>query len=135
MSGPNQPNTAALPVPPAGGAAAVPQRKGRRYSVLTRGDRVTMALMVGIPTFLCISFIWLPTLASIGLSFTNWRGITPITANNIVGFKNYEVLFTQYTLFWKMMPTATRVNAGLSRLARCAGEFSSASMAPVSDEL
>ena len=56
--------------------------------------------MVGIPTFLCLSFIWLPTIASIGLSFTNWRGITPITANNIVGFKNYEVLFTQYTLFW-----------------------------------
>jgi len=56
--------------------------------------------MVGIPTILCLSFIWLPTLASILLSFTNWRGIQPITANNIVGFKNYEVLFTQYTLFW-----------------------------------
>ena len=75
-------------------------RRRSRYSLLTGRDKVTLALMVGIPTFLCLSFIWLPTLASIGLSFTNWRGITAITANNIVGFKNYEVLFTQYSLFW-----------------------------------
>ena len=32
--------------------------------------------MVGIPTFLCLFFIWLPTLASVWLSFTNWRGIS-----------------------------------------------------------
>jgi ABC-type sugar transport system permease subunit len=61
---------------------------------------VTLALMVGIPTFLCISLIWLPTVASVLLSFTNWRGIGPITGANIVGFKNYEVLFTSYALFW-----------------------------------
>ena len=100
MSGPNQPNTAALPVPPAGGAAAVPARKGRRYSVLTRRDKLTMGLMVGIPTFLCISFIWLPTVASFFLSFTNWRGINALTAENFVGLKNYEQLFTTYPFFW-----------------------------------
>ena len=59
-----------------------------------------MLLMVGIPTILCLGFIWGPTLASVGLSFTNWRGISPITAQNIVGLKNYEALFTQYALFW-----------------------------------
>ena len=92
--------SSALPGPQTGGAdPPVPRRKSR-YSLLTRRDKVTLALMVGIPTILCLSFIWLPTLASILLSFTNWRGIQPITANNIVGFKNYEVLFTQYTLFW-----------------------------------
>jgi len=92
--------SSALPGPQPGGAdASVPRRKSR-YSLLTRRDKLTLALMVGIPTILCLSFIWLPTLASILLSFTNWRGIAPITANNIVGFKNYEVLFTQYTLFW-----------------------------------
>jgi multiple sugar transport system permease protein/raffinose/stachyose/melibiose transport system permease protein len=78
---------------------SAPRRKSR-YSLLTRRDKVTLSLMVGIPTILCLSFIWLPTLASVALSFTNWRGITPITANNIVGLKNYEVLFTQYSLFW-----------------------------------
>ena len=100
MSGPNQPNIAALPDPQAGGAAAVPARRGRRYSVLTRRDRLTMALMVGIPTFLCISFIWLPTVASFFLSFTNWRGINALTAENFVGLKNYEQLFTTYPFFW-----------------------------------
>jgi multiple sugar transport system permease protein/raffinose/stachyose/melibiose transport system permease protein len=59
-----------------------------------------MALMVGIPTFLCLGLIWLPTLASVGLSFTNWRGITPLTANNFIGFRNYEQLFTTYPFFW-----------------------------------
>ena len=101
MSGVPAPiDSSALPAPQTGGAdASAPRRKGR-YSLLTGRDKVTLALMVGIPTILCLSFIWLPTLASVALSFTNWRGITPITANNIVGFKNYEVLFTQYTLFW-----------------------------------
>ena len=56
--------------------------------------------MVGIPTLLCIVFIWLPTIGSVLLSFTNWRGITPLTANNIVGLKNYQTLFTQYPFFW-----------------------------------
>jgi multiple sugar transport system permease protein len=56
--------------------------------------------MVGIPTFLCLFFIWLPTLASVGLSLTNWGGITPLTGANFVGLKNYEVLFTGYALFW-----------------------------------
>ncbi|MEA2631879.1 MAG: multiple sugar transport system permease protein [Chloroflexota bacterium] len=100
MSGPTQPRASALPEPQTGGAArSAPARKGR-YSLLTRRDKVTLALMVGIPTFLCISLIWLPTVASVLLSFTNWRGIGPITGANIVGFKNYEVLFTSYALFW-----------------------------------
>ena len=101
MSGITAPtDPSALPAPQTGGADASAPRRKSRYSLLTGRDKVTLALMVGIPTILCLSFIWLPTLASIGLSFTNWRGITPITANNIVGFKNYEVLFTQYSLFW-----------------------------------
>jgi ABC-type sugar transport system permease subunit len=56
--------------------------------------------MVGIPTFLCLFFIWLPTIASVGLSLTNWGGVTALTGTNFVGLKNYEVLFTQYSLFW-----------------------------------
>ncbi len=100
MSGPTQPRPSALPDPQTGGAdRRAPRRKGR-YSLLTRRDKVTLALMVGIPTFLCISLIWLPTVASVLLSFTNWRGIGPITGANIVGLKNYEVLFTSYALFW-----------------------------------
>src|SRR6476619_4475107 len=101
MSGPaHQPQAAAPPVPQAGGTpAAVPHRKGH-YSLLTGRDKLTLTLMVGIPTFLCLFFIWLPTIASVGLSLTNWGGVTALTGTNFVGLKNYEVLFTQYSLFW-----------------------------------
>ena len=47
-----------------------------------------------------VIFIWVPTLASILLSFTNYQGIGGITAANIVGLKNYKFLFTGYSLFW-----------------------------------
>jgi multiple sugar transport system permease protein len=94
------PATSAPPGPPAGGADVVAPRKRRRYSLLTRRDKVVMSLMVGIPTVLFITFVWLPAIASIFLSFTNWRGITPLTANNFVGTKNYVQLFTSYPFFW-----------------------------------
>jgi ABC-type sugar transport system permease subunit len=101
MSGPTPPpGASALPGRQTGGADVRPVGRRRRYSVLTRRDRVTMALMVGIPTVLFISFIWLPTIASIFLSFTNWRGISALTANNFIGLKNYETLFTTYPFFW-----------------------------------
>ena len=59
-----------------------------------------MALMVGIPTFLCLFFIWFPTILSVGLSFTNWQGYGAITEKNFIGLKNYQTLFTTYPFFW-----------------------------------
>ena len=94
------PGASALSGPTTGGADVKVARRKRRYSVLTRRDKVMMALMVGIPTILFISFIWLPAIASVFLSFTNWRGITPLTENNFIGLRNYEVLFTTYPFFW-----------------------------------
>src|SRR4051794_17503580 len=95
-----QPGATAPLGPQAGGAVAPASRQPGRYSLLTGRDKLTLALMVGIPTLLCLFFIWMPTLVSFALSFTNWRGISAITGANIVGLKNYEVLFTQYSLFW-----------------------------------
>jgi multiple sugar transport system permease protein/raffinose/stachyose/melibiose transport system permease protein len=100
MLGESAPIDAAPLGPPTGGAVAIPRRRRSRYTLLTRRDKAVMALMVGIPTFLCISLIWLPTIASIGLSFTNWRGITALTEKNFVGVNNYVNLFTQYPFFW-----------------------------------
>jgi len=91
---------APAPGPTGAGVAASGGTGKRRYSVLTRRDKVTLFLMVGIPTALTIGFIWLPTFASILLSFTDWQGIGAITAKNVVGLKNYIFLFTQYTQFW-----------------------------------
>jgi multiple sugar transport system permease protein len=56
--------------------------------------------MVGIPLLLDIVFIWWPTLSSILLSFTNYNGVGDVGPNNFIGFKNYQFLFSGYTLFW-----------------------------------
>jgi len=75
------------------------ERRGR-YSVLSRTDKLTMTLMVGIPTGLVVVFILLPTILSIVLSFTSWTGIGGIDKIQFTGLKNYETLFTKYPLFW-----------------------------------
>jgi ABC-type sugar transport system permease subunit len=92
--------TAPLDSPTSGAAGVPPARRRSRFSVLSRSDRIVLAVMVGIPTFLFVALIWLPTLASIALSFTNWRGITPLTQDNFVGLKNYIQLLTSYPFFW-----------------------------------
>jgi multiple sugar transport system permease protein len=77
----------------------VATRRGR-YHVLTRYDRRVLMLMVGLPLLLDVVFIWWPTVSSILLSFTNYNGVGDVTANNFVGLKNYQFLFSGYTLFW-----------------------------------
>jgi multiple sugar transport system permease protein len=56
--------------------------------------------MVGIPLLLDVIFIWWPTLSSILLSFTNWDGVGDVGPQNFIGLKNYQFLFSGYTLFW-----------------------------------
>ncbi|MFV2064189.1 MAG: carbohydrate ABC transporter permease [Chloroflexota bacterium] len=74
------------------GAAASGAPKRRRYSPFTRRDRIALTLMVGVPTFLVVVFIALPTLASIALSFTAWTGIGGLDTIQFVGLKNYQNL-------------------------------------------
>lgn len=59
-----------------------------------------MIVMVGVPLALDLILIWGPTLASVVLSFTNWSGFGPILPKNWVGLKNYQFMFTGYSLFW-----------------------------------
>jgi ABC-type sugar transport system permease subunit len=80
--------------------ALVATRRKRRYSLLTRHDKLLLVLMVGLPLTLDVLLVWGPTLASVGLSFTNWSGIGPVTGKNWVGLKNYRFLFNGYSLFW-----------------------------------
>ena len=111
MSAETQLVAPATPGPSTGAAGAPASRRKRKASkqpnrervdlyLLTRRDKLTLTLMVGIPTLLCLFLIWLPTVASVFLSFTDWRGITGLTANNFVGLKNYITLFTTYPFFW-----------------------------------
>ncbi len=94
------PTTSANPTPPApAGGVGTSARRGH-FSVLTASDRITLGLMVGIPTFLVVLFVLLPTVASVALSFTDWNGIGGLEDINFVGFKNYSDLFTLYPPFW-----------------------------------
>jgi multiple sugar transport system permease protein len=79
--------------------ALVATGKGR-YHVLTRYDRRVLMVMVGVPLLLDVIFIWWPTASSILLSFTNYDGVGDVTFSNFIGLKNYQFLFTGYTLFW-----------------------------------
>jgi multiple sugar transport system permease protein len=56
--------------------------------------------MVGIPAFIHIFLIWLPTIGSILLSFTSWNGIGGLDKIKFVGVKNYQNLFSNYPPFW-----------------------------------
>ena len=71
-----------------------------RYHVLTRYDRRVLMAMVAIPLLLEIVLIWWPTVSSIALSFTNWDGVGDVGPQNFIGLKNYQFLFSGYTLFW-----------------------------------
>jgi multiple sugar transport system permease protein len=73
-------------------------RPRRRYSLLTRRDKITLGLLVGIPAAVHIFFVWLPTLASIALSFTSWNGIG-LDKIQWVGARNYEALFAYRPFF------------------------------------
>lgn len=93
----------AAQTPEAGALTAV--RRRRRYSLLTRRDKILLALMVGIPLAFDLVLIWGPTLASILLSFTNWDGFGAVTSKNFIGLKNYQFLLgvgvkSGYTQFW-----------------------------------
>ena len=81
------------------GAIALAGPRGR-FSLITRKDKLVLALMVGIPVAFDLVLIWGPTLASVLLSFTNWRGVGPITGHNLIGLRNYQFLLTSYIYFW-----------------------------------
>jgi multiple sugar transport system permease protein len=68
------------------------KRRRRRFSLLTRTDKVVLALLVGVPAVVHIFLVWVPTIASIGLSFTSWNGIGGLENIEFVGLENYQKL-------------------------------------------
>ncbi len=91
----------ATPPASAGGVASSrPAPRKKRYSLLSRRDKVTLWLMAGIPTLIVGVFILLPTAASIVLSFTSWNGIGGFGAIKFIGLKNYTDLVNVYQPFF-----------------------------------
>jgi multiple sugar transport system permease protein len=79
--------------------------------------------MVGIPLTLDLVFIWGPTLASIGLSLTQWRGIQGINSNDWVGLGNFEKLWSSYPPFWEAFKHNILWFAALMLIATPIGMF------------
>lgn len=88
-----------LTVATATSAAGAPPRR-RRFSLLTRRDKVTLALLIGIPAAIHIALVWVPTIASVLLSFTSWDGIGGLENIEFVGLDNYVSMATVYPPFW-----------------------------------
>jgi multiple sugar transport system permease protein/raffinose/stachyose/melibiose transport system permease protein len=71
----------------------------RRVRRLSGRDKLVLGVMVGIPVLVELVLIWIPTVLSVGLSFTKWNGlsISDIRSN---GLNNYRYVFTEYPPFW-----------------------------------
>ncbi|MGN8129499.1 carbohydrate ABC transporter permease [Paenarthrobacter sp. 22069] len=80
---------------PAGPRAA----KGGRVRRLSGRDKLVLTLMVGIPTLIELALVWLPTLMSVGLSFTRWNGLD-LADIHPAGAENYQFISQDYPPFW-----------------------------------
>ena len=71
----------------------------RRVRRMTSRDRIVVVLMVAVPLFLVIGLVWLPAIATVALSFTNWNGIGGLDTIHWVGLQNYHDVVTIYPPF------------------------------------
>jgi multiple sugar transport system permease protein len=75
------------------------RKKSRRRRAFTKGDRLTLGLFVGVPSFLHIVWVWIPAIATIGLSFTYWNGVR-LSDIQWAGLANYNTIFTASPQFY-----------------------------------
>ena len=71
----------------------------RKARMSTR-DRVTVALMILIPTAIVATLVWLPAMATIVFSFFDWDGFGPFSEAKFVGTRWYTEAATIYPAFW-----------------------------------
>lgn len=85
---------------PIGAARATKSPALRRHlRQLTRRDRIVLGVMIGIPTLIQLVLVWIPTLASIVLSFFRWDGLQ-LSGFHFNGLTNYNFVFNQAPQFW-----------------------------------
>jgi multiple sugar transport system permease protein/raffinose/stachyose/melibiose transport system permease protein len=73
--------------------------KTRRRRAFSKGDRLTLGLFRGVPTFLHVVWVWIPAIATIGLSFTYWNGVR-LSDIKWAGLANYKTIFTASPQFY-----------------------------------
>lgn len=81
------------------GGGRIHRTRGGRVRRLAGRDKVVLALMVGIPTLIELILVWLPTLMSVGLSFTSWNGLD-LADIRPAGTGNYQYITQDYPPFW-----------------------------------
>jgi multiple sugar transport system permease protein len=91
--------TAILALIVVAGVAAVVMRTNRT-AALSQRDRLTLGLMVGIPSAVLTIFILVPMVASLTLSLTSWNGIGGLDKIQFVGLQNYIDLHQVYKPFY-----------------------------------
>ncbi|SCL31704.1 carbohydrate ABC transporter membrane protein 1, CUT1 family (TC 3.A.1.1.-) [Micromonospora nigra] len=110
----------AVPAP-----AATTRRGGRgpRLRLLSRTDRVIITLMVAVPLLLVVALVWLPALATVALSGTNWDGIGPVSEIEWIGARNYDDVVNNYPPFGPAMQNNLLWLAALFVVATPIGMF------------
>lgn len=98
-----------------------PRRRGKRATALAGTDKLVLGLMLGIPTIVHVLFVWIPTLGSIGLSFSRWNGIGGFEDIEWIGVDNYVEIFTEYPRFWPAVQHNLIWLAFLLVVPTCAG--------------
>ena len=81
-------------------ATKAPVTGRHRKARMSTRDRVTVALMVLIPTSVVATLVWLPAMATIVFSFFDWDGFGPFTEAKFVGTRWYVEAATIYPAFW-----------------------------------
>ena len=71
----------------------------RRYSLLSRRDKIVLGAMVFVPTLIQLVLIWIPTVISVFLSFVRWNGLA-FSDIRAAGLANYAYVFRDYPPFW-----------------------------------
>jgi multiple sugar transport system permease protein len=72
-----------------------PRKGRRRYSQLSRRDKIALTLFAGVPAVIHIMFVWVPALSTVALSFTDWDGLK-LGTWKLTGFSNYWLVFTVF---------------------------------------
>ena len=67
-----------------------------RNTLLTRRDRVVLAVLIGVPTAIHLIVRVDPRGRTIVLSFTDWNGIAAIADIRFIGMHNYWEIFTVF---------------------------------------
>jgi len=83
----------------AGTSAPAQAGKKKRGHLLSRNDKIVLAVMVAIPTLIQAVLVWIPMVLSIGLSFTKWNGLA-LTDIKSTGLSNYQFVLQEYPPFY-----------------------------------